>query len=117
LLKAGKEQKRVILVFGGNWCIDCHVLDASFRTKDVAPIVAANYLVVHVSIGDEGNENLDIAKKYDVPIDKGVPALAVLDPDGTAVYSQKNGEFESTVTIGPEDVTQFLEKWKPATKN
>jgi thioredoxin 1 len=117
LQRAGKEKKRVILVFGGNWCIDCHVLDASFRSKDIAPLVAANYLVVHVSIGDEGNENLDIAKKYDVPIDKGVPALAVLDPNGTVVYSQKEGEFESTLTIGPEDVTQFLEKWKPTTKN
>jgi thioredoxin 1 len=117
LLKAGKEKKRVILIFGGNWCIDCHVLDASFRSKDIAPIVTANYVVVHVSIGDDGTENLDIAKKYDTPIDKGVPALAVLDPDGTVVYSQKQGEFESTVTIGPEDVTQFLEKWKPTTKN
>jgi thioredoxin-related protein len=110
LQRAGKEKKRVILVFGGNWCIDCHVLDASFRSKDIAPLVAANYLVVHVSIGDEGKENLDIAKKYDVPIDKGVPSLAVLDPSGTVVYSQKEGEFESTLTIGPEDVTQFLEK-------
>ena len=116
LQAAGKAGKRVILVFGGNWCIDCHVLDASFRSKDIAPIVAANYIVVHVSIGDEGKENLDIAKKYDTPLDKGVPALAVLDPDGTVVYSQQQGEFESTVTIGPEDVTQFLEKWKPVAK-
>jgi thioredoxin-related protein len=114
LQTARKEKKRVILVFGGNWCIDCHVLDASFRSKDIAPIVAANYVVVHVSIGDDGTENLDIAKKYDTPLDKGVPALAVLDSNGTVVFSQKQGEFESTVTIGPEDVTQFLEKWKPA---
>jgi hypothetical protein len=35
---------------------------------------------------------------------KGVPALAVLDPDGKVVYSQKKGEFESTPAIGPEDV-------------
>jgi thiol:disulfide interchange protein len=104
-------------MFGGNWCIDCHILDASFHSKDTAPILAANYVVVHVSIGDEGDKNLDIAKKYDTPMDKGVPALAVLDPDGTVVYSQKQGEFESSLKIGPEDVARFLEKWKPTTKN
>ena len=116
LQTAGSEHKRVILMFGGNWCIDCHVLDASFHSKDIAPIVAANYIVVHVSIGD-GDKDLDIAKKYDTPLEKGVPALAVLDPDGTVVYSQKQGEFESTIKIGPDDVLQFLEKWKPATKS
>lgn len=117
LQTAGKEHKRVILMFGGNWCIDCHILDASFHSKDTAPILAANYVVVHVSIGDEGDKNLDIAKKYDTPMDKGVPVLAVLDPDGTVVYSQKQGEFESSLKIGPEDVLRFLEKWKPTTKN
>jgi thioredoxin 1 len=116
LQTARQEHKRVILMFGGNRCIDCHVLDASFHSKDFAPIVEANYLVVHVSIGD-GDKNLDIAKKYDTPLEKGVPALAVLDPDGTVVYSQKQGEFESTIKIGPDDVVQFLQKWKPPTKS
>ncbi len=112
LTAAAKDHKRVILVFGGNWCYDCHVLDAAFRSRELAPIVEANYHVVHVNVGDM-DKNLDIAKKYQVPLDKGVPVLAVLDPNGTVVYSQQHGEFESSVKIGPEDVTAFLEKWKP----
>jgi hypothetical protein len=47
-------------------------------------------------------------------LDRGVPSLAVLDPDGNAVVSQQNGEFQSTVKIGPEDVYTFLQRWKPA---
>jgi thioredoxin 1 len=113
---AGKEHKRVILVFGGNWCFDCHVLNESFHSKGIAPTVERNFEVVHVNIG-EGDKNLDLAKKYEVPLNKGVPSLAVLDPDGTLVYSQKQGEFESTARIGPEDVLQFLEKWKPTQGN
>jgi thioredoxin 1 len=109
---AAKDHKRVILIFGGNWCYDCHVLDATFHTKAIAPLVTASYHVVHVNIG-EYNQNLDIAKKYDVPLNKGVPAVTVLNPDGTLVFSQKGGEFENTGRIGPEDVVQFLEKWKP----
>jgi len=112
LANAAKEHKRLILVFGGNWCYDCHVLDTTFRSKEFAPLVEANYVVVHINIGDEVKDNTDIAARYGVALDKGVPSLGVLEPDGTVVYAQKNGEFESTVKIGPQDVRAFLEKWK-----
>ena len=114
LASAAKDHKRVILVFGGNWCYDCHVLDTTFRSKAIAPLVNANFHVVHINIGGE-DKNLDLAAKYGVPLDKGVPALAVLDSDGNVVYSQKQGEFENSVRIGLDDVTAFLNKWKPNT--
>ncbi len=112
LAAAAKQHKRVILVFGGNWCYDCHVLDATFRSKDFAPIVNASYIVIHINVGNY-DANLDLADKYQIPLKKGVPSLAILDPDGSLVVSQKQGEFESTVRIGPEDVLEFLKKWKP----
>jgi len=112
LAAAAKDHKRVLLVFGGNWCYDCHVLDATFRSKEFAPMVNASYHVIHINIGNS-DANLDLAKKYEVPLEKGVPSLAILDPDGKLVVSQKNGEFESTLKIGPEDVVAFLKKWKP----
>jgi len=112
LAAATKDHKRVLLVFGGNWCYDCHVLDTTFRSKEFAPIVNANYHVIHVNVGNY-DVNLDLADKYQIPLKKGVPSLAILDPDGKLVVSQKQGEFESTVKIGPEDVLEFLKKWKP----
>lgn len=112
LAAAARDHKRVLLVFGGNWCYDCHVLDATFRSKSFAPIVNANYHVIHINVGNY-DANLDLADKYQIPLKKGVPSLAILDPDGKLVVSQKQGEFESTVRIGPEDVLEFLKKWKP----
>jgi thioredoxin 1 len=115
LAEAAKDHKRVLLVFGGNWCYDCHVLDTTFRSKEFAPIVNANYHVIHVNVGNY-DANLDLADKYQIPLKKGVPSLAILDPEGNLVVSQKQGEFESTVKIGPEDVLAFLKKWKPQPK-
>jgi hypothetical protein len=65
-----------------------------------------------VNVGDY-DKNLDLAKKYEIPLEKGVPSLAVLDPNGKLVVSQKKGEFESTTRIGPENVIEFLNYWKP----
>jgi len=111
--KAKKDHQRVILVFGGNWCYDCHVLDQAFHQTDVAPLLEKNFRVVHVDIGDDGKKNNDVAAEYQVPLAKGVPALAILDPDGKLLYSQKNGEWEAARALDPDDVITFLNKWKP----
>ncbi len=108
---AAAHHKRVIVDFGGNWCTDCRVLDLYFHDAANKPILEANYLLVHVNIG-RLDENLDIAKRYQVPLDKGVPALAVLDEQGDLLYSQKSGEFEAMRGMRSAAVTDFLVHWE-----
>jgi hypothetical protein len=67
---------------------------------------------VHVDVG-EGDKNQDLMKEYQVPMDRGIPAIAVLDSTGKVLFSQKNGEFEKARALGPEDLVNFLEQWKP----
>jgi len=112
---AAKSHKRVLLIFGGNWCYDCHVLDEAFHSPEIAPTVNRNFVVAHIDIG-EYNKNLDLAKKYEIPLERGVPAAAVLSSDGKLLVSQKNQEFEKAQSMAPEDILAFLNKWKgPAT--
>jgi thioredoxin 1 len=114
LSAASKDHKNVLVVFGGNWCYDCHVLDATFKSSAIAPLLKSSYHVVHINIGGY-DQNLALAAKYQTVLTHGVPALAVLDPKGNLLTSQKNGEFESAVKIGPADITDFLKQWKPKT--
>jgi thioredoxin-related protein len=110
---AKRDHQRVILVFGANWCYDCHVLEQAFHQADVAPILRKSFQVVHVDIGDDGKKNNDLAAQYEVPLNKGVPALAVVESDGKLLFAQKNGEWESARSMDPDDVVGFLNKWKP----
>jgi thioredoxin 1 len=112
LAKAAKEKKRVIVEFGAVWCLDCHILDFAFHDEKIKPVLDANYVLVHIDIG-KGEKNNDLAKKFEVNLDKGIPALAVLNSHGDVVYSQQHGEFESARTMTTEQVLDFLEKWKP----
>jgi thioredoxin-related protein len=105
-------QKRLLLVFGANWCFDCHVLDLAFQRPEIAPVLAANYEVVHVDLGPDEEKNADLVKQYDVPLNKGIPALAVVESDGKLVVSQKNGEFEDARALTPDVLLEFLNKWK-----
>jgi thioredoxin 1 len=111
--KAKQDHQRVILVFGANWCYDCHVLDQAFHQTDVTPLLEKSFQVVHVDIGDDGKKNADVAAEYQVPLAKGIPALAILDPDGKVVYAQKNGEWESARSLDPDEIIVLLKKWKP----
>ena len=113
--KAAQEHKRVLLVFGANWCYDCHVLDLAFHRPDFAAAMAG-YEVVHVDIGPDGKKNSDLAKQFQVPLDKGVPALAVADSAGKVLVSQKNGEFENARAMTPQALLEFLNKWKPGVR-
>ena len=111
LAASAAAHKRIILDFGGNWCTDCHVLDLYFHDPVNKPILDANYILVHVNIG-RMDENTDIAERYQIPLRKGVPALAVLGAHGELLYSQKTGEFEAMRGMQSAAVTDFLRRWK-----
>jgi thiol:disulfide interchange protein len=111
LHEAAASHRRVLVDFGGDWCTDCKVFDAYMKRPENAPL-AARFVVVHVNVGTKGiTENFAVAKRYGIPLAKGVPALAVLEPDGRLVYGQKAGEFEDMRHMDPQSVHDFLGKW------
>ncbi len=108
IARATREHKRILLDFGGNWCSDCQVLDIYYHQSPNAEILAKHYILVHVDIGHM-DHNVAIAKKYNVPITRGVPALAILDSHGNLLYSEHEKEFEHT---SASEVTALLSRWK-----
>lgn len=106
---ARRQHKHVLLDFGGNWCGDCQVLDFFYHQGPNAALLAKNYVVVHVDIGHI-DHNLDVAQRYGVPVDHGVPSLAVLNAQGKVLYAEQPKEFEHT---SPQAVYALLDRWKP----
>ena len=105
------DHKRVLLVFGANWCYDCHVLDRALHAGTAGKLVRASFLLVHVDIG-EANKNLDLVKQYKIPLEKGVPAVAVLGSDGKLLYGSRAGEFEAARRMMKKDLVAFLLRWR-----
>src|SRR5258708_35493806 len=50
-LAAAAPNKRVILVFGANWCGDCFALDYAFHRPRIAPLLNASFKAGHDNVG------------------------------------------------------------------
>ena len=116
IAQASRSHKNIVLDFGANWCGDCHALDMQMHKPELASLIEKNYVVVHVDVG-RFDKNLDIAKKYHVPIKHGIPALAVLDSAGNLLYAQDQGQFADARSLGEDSFKQFFGKWVPVGNN
>ncbi len=109
---ASKSGQNILLIFGANWCPDCRALDAAMHQPDMAELIDKNYVVVHISVG-YGHKNIEVGAKYGVPLQRGFPAIAVLDAHGNVLFAQDQGQFANARRMPYQDFKAFFEKWKP----
>jgi thioredoxin-related protein len=109
LAAAKRENKRVLLKIGGNWCSWCYKLSDLFhKDKAIGTILRDEYELVLI---DSKADKPAIEKWQITP--KGYPYLAVLDSAGKKVIEQETGALEIGDKHDPNKVMTFLEKWKP----
>ncbi len=108
MTEARRSGKRVLIVFGANWCPDCRVLDHEFHAGGkTTELIASRYEVVEVDVGDF-DKNLDFAKLYGEPIKKGIPSIVVVTPTNEVVYQTKAGELADARSMGADGIYGFF---------
>jgi protein disulfide-isomerase len=111
--QASAEGKRVAVVFGANWCPDCEAFKRALGHRLVAPIVDPHYVVVKVSVGNR-DRNLDLMAEYGMNVGSGIPSVAVLEPDGSLVVAQRDGQFRnSSALLSVAEISSFFQRWAP----
>ncbi|HET9177746.1 MAG TPA: hypothetical protein VFQ24_05245 [Terriglobia bacterium] len=78
----------------------------------LARLIARDFVVVKVDV-ERFDKNLDVAEKYGVPINKGIPAISVLNPRGKVLYAQSQGQFANARVISYDSFLEFFKKWAP----
>lgn len=107
---AKATNKRVLVQFGGNWCIFCKALDELIENDATLKSLHGNYVAVHVDAG--ANPALD--EVYGKPYELGFPVLLVLDGEGKLLHTQPSTAFQLPTAVGhnPAGVAAFLKEWK-----
>ncbi len=96
LVKAKKENLRVLVQWGGNWCGWCTRLHGLYKSdKDIAKKLLYEYVVVYADSGRPDDKNISLAESYGADLMKhGFPYLTILDADGKVLANQDTGSLE-----------------------
>ncbi len=115
IVLAQKENKRIMLELGGDWCIWCRYMDEFYATHaDILQYRAKNYILVKVNVSEESSNDNFLSQ---FPEAAGYPHIYILDSDGTFLHSQNTADLEDgAVSYVPEVFMAFLQKWAPTSK-
>lgn len=117
LAKAKKENRRVLIQWGANWCGWCQMMHKLYETNgEVRKELLYEYDVVLIDIG-KWDKNMDLATGYGADLKgKGVPYLTILDADGKALANEETSPLEAEVKDGighdPAKVMAVLTKYQ-----
>jgi thioredoxin 1 len=108
LREAKADHRKVLVIFGANWCEDCRALDKALKTGPNAKLMSREFEVVKVDVG-RFNRNLDVDAAYGNAIKKGIPAAVVLSADNQILYSTKAGELSNARRMSETGVYEFFD--------
>jgi protein disulfide-isomerase len=109
LAEAATAKTPVIVVFGANWCSDCKMLNAALKTGASASLLARDFKIVKVNVG-RFDKNVDLAKSYGVPLEKGIPAVAIISPNNEVLYATRAGELADAEKMGDKGIYEFFKR-------
>ena len=110
--KAKKENKRIMIQAGGNWCIWCLRFNQFVQdTPELKGIVDENYLYYHLNWSPE-NKNEEVFARYRNPGEEyGYPVFIVLDKNGKMIHVQESSGLEEGKSYSVDRVKEFFLKW------
>jgi thioredoxin-related protein len=115
--KATMTNKRILLVFGANWCPWCRALHKLFETNaEIHQYLQDHFEVVLINVGHR-DKNADLNEKYGNVWANGIPVIVILDSNGEYLATQETGSLEYSKEESkekghnPEKVMNFLHKW------
>lgn len=116
LAEARASGKRVLLVFGANWCSDCRALDALFHSDPaIARRLRASYVVVKLDVGRdaEPRKHAALIGRFGAAVETGIPVLVVADANGQALNNTHRERLADSAHQRPAAVLDFLDQWQP----
>lgn len=108
---AEKENKKLIVLFGADWCPDCRALDRMLVTPEIKNLILKHYIILKIDVG-RFDQNLELDEILGHPIGKGIPAIVILQPKPFQILATtKGGEFSNASQMSEVQVLTYLKNF------
>ena len=111
IAEAQRDDKRILLEVGGEWCSWCHILNDLFtEDKEISTRLHDNFVVVKVNFSREV-KNEKFLSQY--PKIDSYPHIYVLEKDGKLLHADNLSTMEKMDGYDRDGVLNFLTYWAP----
>ena len=115
IVRAKQEDKRILVLFGANWCPWCRRLHQAVTSAPaVTQKVQQKFILVYIDANtrNDRKRNAAVIERYGNPLQYGLPVFVVLESDGTQLTTRES----ASLAAGTDDATAalvraFLDKW------
>lgn len=112
--RAAREQKRVLLDLGANWCSDSQQMFRLLRDDpEIRRAVERHYVLVLVDVNERGAlpRNPQLVAQMGHPLGRGIPVLLILDSTGKLLNRDAEERLDDSDHEHPDKVLSYLRKW------
>jgi len=115
LVRAEREDKRVLILFGANWCPWCRRLHQALSSAPtVVQKIHQEFVLVYIDANTRNDKkrHATVIKRYGNPLRYGMPVFVLLDNDGTQLTTRESGSLSgATHEATAKLITEFLDQW------
>ena len=104
---AARSGKRVLAVFGADWCPDARRFASILKVDALQDFLAEHYEIVLIDVG-RYDKNLDLAASYGLDKVEGAPAIVVADGEGRVINDGGAYDWRTARSRRPQEFADFL---------
>ena len=109
--QAHKENKRILLEVGGEWCVYCRLLNKVIHADErLVKRLDDDFIVIKVNFSDDVKNEAFLSRYPPIP---SYPHLFVVETGGTFLLSASPDSFMEKDKYVADKILAFLEKWAP----
>ena len=102
--------KQPVVIFGGNWCPDCRILEGTLAMPTIKKFLQQHYQVMHIDIG-RYDRNMELMDHLNIESKKGVPRVVILDLEKNIMNSSTSSEWTTARDRKQQEIYNYFQKF------
>ena len=102
------KSKQPIIIFGGNWCPDCRILEGTLQLPTIKKYMIEYYEIMHVDVG-RYDKNMNLISYFKIPKEEGVPRVLVFDTNKNILNMESTKEWTTARDRKQQEIFNYFQ--------
>ena len=108
LVSSISKSKQPIIIFGGNWCPDCRILEGTLQLPTIKKYMIKHYKIMHVDVG-RYNKNMNLISYFKIQEEEGVPRVLVFDNKKNILNMDSTQEWRTARDRNKQEIFNYFQ--------